>query len=194
MKNKFITISMLALAACSATQRPAVSPPNVYTADAGPAYTVDQDAYNTTLPPAEDVSIHLNVVDGAGPNGEIIAPLRTGQPAPFNGVLFNGPAVARIEVEFRGQAAQCRIDRQADLDRLRALAARDINMLNVGMNSQRAAYQLMLRSRDQEITRLYTYIQQNNTPQVNYWPYIGLSLGGLVLGAGTATVFFLLRP
>ena len=193
MQKRLVAASML-LIACSATQRTPVAPPSVYNGDAGSIAVVDQDAYNITLPSAADVSIHLPVVDGAGPSGEIIAPLRTGSPAPFNGVLFNGPAVARIEVEFRGQAAQCRIDRQTDIERMRAMAVRDIGLLNVTIHSQDQVYNLMLRSRDQEITRLYNYIQANNNPPINLWPYVGLSLGGLVLGAGVMSAFFLLRP
>lgn len=185
--KKILVFLIAFMVACSGVQRTLPAGPNVTVVDAGPDPTIDQDAYNITLPPVEDVAIRLNVVDGAGPNGEIIAPLRAGQPAPFNGVLFNGPAVARVEVEFRGQAAQCRIDRQADIDRMAALARRDIGLLTVRLDSQRQSYQLMINSRDRELTRLFTYIRENNNPPINPWPMIGVSLGAFVLGGGIMT-------
>ena len=191
--RKILIIFMLFLTACSGIQRPLPPPPNNLTVDAGPLVFVNSDAYTIVLPPVPDVALRLNISDGRTDSGEIISPLRTGQVAPIKGVLFNGPAVARIVVEFRGQAAQCRIDSQADLDRMAVMARRDIALLNLSLNSQRQAYTLMLASRDRDLTRLYTYIQQNNNPRVDPWPLVGVGLGGLVLGAGIMTAILLLN-
>lgn len=195
MKRKVIFSGLLLICftACSATRPPpVVSPPSTITLDASVAL-VDTDAYQITLPEASQVSINLPIVDGSGPNGERIAPLRTGQPAPFNGVLFNGPSVARIEVEFRGQQAQCQINRQADIDRVVAMSIRDIQNLTASLEAQRRMYDVMIRSRDSELDRLYNHARNTNQP-INYWPYIGIGLGGLVIGAGAATtIYFLSR-
>jgi hypothetical protein len=140
------------------------------------------------------VSIHLPLIDGVGPTGELIAPLRAGQPAPYNGVIFNGPAVARVVTEFQAQATQCVIDRQADVDRLRAIAIRDINLLNTSLVSQRRVYELMIQSRDIELRRFYNLtLQANNNNSINPWPIVLSGLGGLVLGGGIMSGILLLN-
>lgn len=193
MKNKIVSLFLVCLTACSAQQPiPVLSAPSVVNVDAGPPVYIDRDAYSIHLSDATQ-GIALAISDGSGPNGERIAPLRVGQPAPFNGVLFNGPAVARVDVEFRGQQAQCQINRQADIDRVVAMSIRDIQLLTNSLEAQRRTYDVMLRSRDLEINRLYNYARNTNQP-INYWPYIGIGVGGLVIGAGTVTaIYFLSR-
>lgn len=193
MKNKIIPLFLVCLTACSAQQPiPVLSAPSVVNVDAGPPVYIDRDAYSIHLSDATQ-GIALAISDGSGPNGERLTPLRTGQPAPFNGVLLNGPAVARVDVEFRGQQTQCLINRQADVDRVTAMAIRDIEALTNSLDSQRRAYELMIRSRDSEITRLYDYSRNRNQP-VNVWPYVAIGLGGLALGIGaTATIIILSR-
>lgn len=194
--KKILSLILIFILACSSTQtrnNTLPEPPNTSPVDSGTLPIIDQDAYNVHIESA-DVSIRLEIVDGAGPNGEILTPLRRGQPSPYNGVLFNGPAVARIQTEFHAQATQCLIDRQADVDRITAMARRDIDLLNVSLRSQRESYGLMLSSRDRDSNRLYTYIRQNNNSNsTDLWPYIGTGLGGLVLGAGIMTTILLLN-
>ncbi len=190
---KKLALICLFVAGCSAQQHSVLTPPNIINVDASQVSIVDRDAYQITLPSSPQVAINLPISDGSGPNGERIAPVRTGQPAPFNGVLFNGPAVARIEVEFRGQQAQCQINRQADIDRVVAMSTRDIENLTASLEAQRRTYDVVIRNRDSEINRLYNYARNNNQP-VNYWPYIGVGLAGIAVGAGAVvTVYFLSR-
>jgi hypothetical protein len=190
MKNHLLSFSLLLLSSC-ATTMPAISQPSVYTSEIQSAPIIDTDAYNVALPSTDQVAIHMPSSDGG--SGESITPLRTGQPAPYGGVLFNGPAVARISVEFRSQAAQCVIDRQADIDRIKALAVRDVGILNAAISAQTQEYNLMISSRDAEITRLFTYIKENNSPKLNPWPIVGATLGGIVLGGGIMTGILLTR-
>lgn len=192
--KKIVLVLSLLLLNCSATRpQETLTPPSVMNLDAGVVSYIDRDAYAITLPEASQQGITLPISDGSGPNGERIAPLRVGQPAPFNGVIFNGPAVARIDVEFRGQQAQCQINTQAQVDRVVAMSMRDIEMLTNSIEAQRRTYDVMIRSRDAEIRRLYNYARNNNQP-VNYWPYIGIGFGALVVGAGSATaIYFLSR-
>jgi len=192
MKQKIFFISIF-LTACSARQRQELAPPNFIPIDASQIYYVDRDAYHITLPTSSEVSINLPITDGGGPNGEIIVPMRAGQQAPFNGVLFNGPAVARVNVEFRAQQAQCLINRRADIDRVVAISLRDIDNLNASIEAQRRTYEAIIRNRDSEINRLYNYARNSNQP-VNYWPYVAVGLAGITVGVvSTVTIYFLTR-
>ena len=155
---------------------------------------INVDAYTVVLPPIPDVRLTMPTADGgAGPNGEAIVALHLHQAAPWPGVLFNGPALAFVEVEYRGQAERCLIDRRADLERVGARALADIRNLQATIGAQRTAYDLMLHGRDEEITRLYTYAQhQNSNPLLDKILWAG---GGLLLGVGLTSVYIVLsRP
>ena len=182
----------LTIVRCSAPQiRELPLRPNPYTVDVAELPPIDYDAYNIPLPSIGDGGLRLTVGSGeggVGASGELLAALGRNQPAPFAGVLFNGPALARIEVEFRGQETQCRIDRRADLDRLSARAVTDLRLLQTSFNSQGQAYTLMLTSRDQELERLYRQLASQRDPPFPYLPVI-LGVGGaLVVGLGVGSL------
>lgn len=182
---------LLAFVNCAASQQTNTTSlrPNPYTVDVAPLPIIDEDAYNVVLPPIPDAALQFR-----NGSGELIAPLRLGQMAPYTGVLFNNPAVARIEVEYRGLQEQCRIDRQADIDRMSSRAITDIHLLQTSMNAQAQSLNLMLTSRDQEIARLYHDLETAQHPRPDYISYILIGAGFLVVGAGTGLVIgFLAR-
>ena len=73
------------------------------------------------------------------------------------------------------------------------MSIRDIENLTASLEAQRRTYDVVIRNRDSEINRLYNYARNNNQP-VNYWPYIGVGLAGIAVGAGAVvTVYFLSR-
>jgi len=143
------------------------------------APSINEDAYRITLPASDAGSVF--VMNSS--SGELVAPLRQGQPAPFPGVLFNGPATARVEVEFRGQQARCLIDRQADIDRVAARAVTDIRLLQVTLNTNSLSYNLMLRSRDEEIQRLYEQLITATRP-ASVLSHVLTGASSFVLGFG----------
>jgi hypothetical protein len=125
------------------------------------------------------------LIPGGGANGEMIVPLRQDARAPFNGVLFNGPAVARIQVEFQAQQDRCVIDRRHDVALVVARYNSDIASLQLAMDTQRRTDQVLLNGRDTDIARLNRLLtQQSNAAN---GPHIGEGLvwagGGLLLGA-----------
>lgn len=190
--HRLITIFFLfvALLRCSAPQRPLPLRPTPYTVDVVSTIPIDYDAYNVPLPAVSDGGgLRITIgADGGTENGEAITPLRRNQQAPFAGVLFNGPALAMIEVEFRAQEARCLIDRRAELDRLSARAITDLRLLQTTLNTQTASYSLMLQSRDEEIDRLYRYIQANNNPPFPWTTVVLTGLGALLVGATVGTI------
>lgn len=117
-------------------------------------------------------------------NGELIVPLRQDAAAPFNGVLFNGPAIARVSVEFRAQQDRCLIERNHDVGLLSARYDADVSTLRLAMSTQERTANVLLSSRDQDIARLTRLLDVQTT--TNSGPHIGEGLiwagGGLVLG------------
>lgn len=188
MNNKpfkaiFLILLILNILSCSSLQRLPHRTPNNYSDASLIVPDVDLSAYRVILPSVSDASVRFS--DDAG---EIIAPLRSGQPAPFAGVLFNGPAVARVEVEFRGQREQCRINSQADLDRMAARSIADIALLQTTINTLTETYLLRLRTQEAELNQVYN-LTRINTP-TSPWLYVGLGVGGFALGLLTSLLIY----
>lgn len=129
------------------------------------------------------------LVTTGGPNGEIIVPLRQREPAPFNGVLFNGPAIARVSVEFSGQQRMCLIDRRHDVDLLTARYTEDVQSLQLALATQARTDQILLNGRDADMVRLNRLLEQqtraSNPPHLGegiVWAGAGFVLGVLIVG------------
>lgn len=137
--------------------------------------TAFQDAEN--LPPSIVFPFH-------GDQGEVIAPLFQDARAPFNGVIFNGPAIARVQVEFRNQQNQCLIDRRHDLSQVVARYNADVASLQNAMDTQRRMNEVILNQNNIDIQRLNQLLERSQ--QSNNGPHIGEGLiwatGGFLLG------------
>ena len=86
--------------------------------------TFDRSYYETADVP--DASV-LPLTDNA-PDARV-TPLSQGQTAPYNGVLFNGPAVASIQVQYRAEQERCLVERRTDQLRVGARAIADLERL-----------------------------------------------------------------
>ena len=121
---------------------------------------------------------------GVGRNGETIVPLRQGAPAPFPGVLLNGPAVARVAVEFNGQQQRCLIERQHDVALITARYVADTDSLRLALDTQRQTDEVLLNSRNDDVARLNRLLTQQASAASG--PHLGEGLiwasGGLLAG------------
>lgn len=122
-------------------------------------------------------------------NGELIVPLRQDASAPFNGVLFNGPAVARVSVEFQAQQQRCLIERNHDLGLVVARYNADVASLRLAMETQERTANVLISGRDHDIARLNrlleTQVAASSGPHISeglIWAGGGLLVGVLVVG------------
>lgn len=186
---------LMCFAACHSQTQSTL--PNLH--DGGVA-TVEPDlqgppAVNPTLDPDAGT---LNL-SNAGQNGEQITPLHQNDRAPYNGVLFNGPATAYLQVEYRSQAQRCLIDRQHDVALAVARYNADVASLHLALNTQRQMDQIVINGRDadvQSLLRLNQQIQRNNGPNLGndlLWAGGGFLLGVVLIG-GIALGYTLSRP
>lgn len=166
MNVRNLSLFLALTVACSSVQPshleplPTVQPP-----------TYDRQVYeDVVLPNPPDVTLSLSG------NGELIAPVRQGQAAPFNGVVFNGPAVASIQVQFSAQQQRCMIDRRADMLTIGARAMADLDIMQSEFVAAQQRSIVLLQSRDREINTL------RSVTHYNPWLMTGLGmLGGLAL-------------
>lgn len=132
-------------------------------------------------------------------NGELIVPLRQDVPAPFNGVLFNGPAVARVEVEFQAQRQRCQIERTRDLGLVVARYNADVASLHLALDTQERTANVLIESRDLDVARLNRLLESQT--RASSGPHIGEGMiwagGGFIVGAmvvGGIVIFASSRP
>lgn len=136
---------------------------------------------------------------GAAHNGELVVPLHQDASAPFNGVLFNGPAVARISVEFASQQRLCLIERNHDVGLVVARYDADVASLQLAIDTQRRTDNVLLSGRAQDVARLNRLLQTQVAASSG--PHIGEGLiwagGGLLAGVlvvGGIVIFANSRP
>jgi hypothetical protein len=151
----------------------------------------------TFTPDSAVVSTDASAIVPNGQNGEQIVPLRQGATAPFNGLLLNGPSVARITVEYQGQQQRCLIERRHDVELLTARYDADVATLNLARTTDAQQANLLLSGRDQDITRLQrlltTQTAENSGPRIGeglIWASGGLVVGVLLVGG----IVLLTRP
>jgi hypothetical protein len=177
------------LLSCSSPQTSRISTPST---DAG--VSLSSDVALLGLPEAGDRDASDSTSDAPllvpnSQNGELIVPLRQGALSPFNGVLFNGPAVARVSVEFRAQQERCLIERSHDVGLVVARYNTDVASLRLAMETQERTANVLISGRDQDITRLNRLLESqtaaNSGPHVVeglIWAGGGLVLGVLIVG------------
>ncbi|TXH11373.1 MAG: hypothetical protein E6R04_01985 [Spirochaetes bacterium] len=191
-KNTVATLIMLFLAffhaACSAT--PARVNSTLVIPDAGAATLAQPDVVLLGLPDRapQDASSHDSqpvLAVGTGANGEMVTPLSTGARAPYNGVLLNGPAVARISVEFRSQQDRCLIEQNRAVSLVEARYVADTASLRLAADTQRRTDQVVINGLDADISRLNRLLetQQREASGPHVLEGLAWASGGLVLGA-----------
>ena len=125
-------------------------------------------------------------------NGESIVPLRRGSRAPYNGVLFNGPAVAQVTVDFNAENQLCSIERQHDHALFVANYSADVASLRLALDTQRREAMVLLDSSSATIRNYAELLQAqertNHQSSSSFlsdiiWAGGGVIAGFLILGS-----------
>jgi len=118
--------------------------------------------------------------------GEEIATVTEGQPAPFDGTLFNTEAAARllIDLEFSQEACQIETTRQLQLQE--AQFHLEIDVLQASKDSLQLRFDETLLIRDDHILYLEKKITKKKVPPEVVFAIGVLSGVALTIGAGYA--------
>jgi len=110
-------------------------------------------------------------------------------PAPYDGVLLNMPAAAKILVEEKYTASEYELRLSFQLEKQAARYQKEIDLLNVSIDSITTTNTLVLDLRDKEITRLQDLVLKESEDHSILW-----ATGGTVVGiAITIGMFFLVQ-
>jgi len=116
-----------------------------------------------------------------------ITSIKQGQIAPFDGVLLNTPAAAKVFVQkdFSLEECQLKIDFEVEKEKDRLEEALD--HLNNSRNFEQKRYELLIGQKDEENKKLLEEITQEHTDYSLYWFAGGTALGiALTIGIGFA--------
>lgn len=190
---------LMLLTGCSATPPTRTIPPTLQNIDY--ALRVDMDAY--VVPEASidfsdagsDSGDATALLTGPFTHGEAVAPLRRTQQAPFDGVLFNAPALATIEVEFRASDAVCRVNGRAAQQRLAARAVADIERLQTSFRAHDTIARSIVSQQERDYQTLSNSVRQirsGETLRTVGWVSLGV-LSGLVVGGVVGYTIYTVR-
>lgn len=201
MKQLFTLLFLSLFISCCATTRP-----RTFQDIPIPELTnVNLDRYRPQQPPTtsqQDITAMINT-ESAARVGALAVPMYTQEqintltrsrvplPAnrvvgPWTGVCVNEPAINHIVTSTNEVVRRTQADGFQRLETLGANAIRDIQTLQSDIALLRSAYQARLRNREialQQADQQIAIAQRNNALLT-----IGLTVGGLVIGAGTTAL------
>jgi len=107
--------------------------------------------------------------------------LQEGDPAPFDGKLFNYEAVSELIVNRETAEEECELETQYQLDLQVAQHQLEIDRFQIQYDGLQERYDAMNLLKDDEITRLQDLIGKHPNRR-NVWMFAG----GVVAGIGTS--------
>ena len=114
----------------------------------------------------------------ASANEPKFAPLKKGEPAPFNGRIFNDAAVSKLIVDNRLKAEQCNIEIEYHKKRTVAEEKLKKDLLQAKYDADKQRFTDMLALRQEENEKLQKLIKPNRN---GWW-----LAGGFMLGTATS--------
>jgi len=117
--------------------------------------------------------------------GGKITDLKEGDPAPFNGILLDTTASARLLVEKEYQDEECDIRISYELEKIKARHALEMGIIENRLALSEESHSSILSLKNAEITRLQEIALKNPNDNANWW-----FTGGVVAGIITSVVIF----
>lgn len=119
---------------------------------------------------------------------ELVTTLSKGQPAPFNGTLFNTQATARLltDLEFTEQSCQIEIDRE--VGETRAIMQFEIDKAQARVEATEEILDTKLKLRDESIDMLSKELEKARKPNQAGWFVGGVAAGILFTAVGAWSV------
>ena len=113
---------------------------------------------------------------------EQVTTIEKGDPAPFNGTLFNTEAAARLltNLEFSQETCQIEIDRQLDLKT--AQLELKIDNLNSSLSGCTQRYKDILKIKNDQIIFLDDQLKKSSPNNKVLWFAIGIASGVIITG------------
>ena len=104
--------------------------------------------------------------------------LKQGEVAPFDGRLFNDPAVSRLIVDHQFRDLECKIRVDFEIGQANAASQYKYDLLYAKSEADNQKYQEIINIRDEHIKSLEKYVRPSNA---HWW-----IAAGFVAGAGSA--------
>lgn len=113
--------------------------------------------------------------------------LKTGEVAPFDGRLFNDPAVSKLIVDHQFGDLECKLRVDFEIGQANAASQYQYDLLYARSEADNQKYQEIISIRDQHIKSLEKYVRPSNA---HWW-----AIGGFTVGAGaTIGIMYAIAP
>ena len=113
--------------------------------------------------------------------------LKKGEVAPFDGRLFNDPAVSKLIVDHQFRDLECKIRVDFEIGQANAASQYKYDLLYARSEASDQKYQEIISIRDQHIQSLEKYVRPSNA---HWW-----AIGGFTVGAGaTIGIMYAIAP
>lgn len=124
--------------------------------------------------------------------GEAISPMKAGQKAPFDGVLYSTAAAAKVQVQLENAAEQCSIEKAHEVDKQKA--KQELALANEKAGKEAAQNRLteVLEIKNDQIQFLTKDIERREKKGKRNWGplyLVGGVVGGILLMAVSAYAY-----
>lgn len=135
----------------------------------------------------------------AQPGGEVsigrISPMEQGEKAPFDGVLLDAPAAAKLIVDQEEAEAKCQIEIDKEVEKVRAKLTLDLENMKAAKEAAERERDMRLALKEDHINFLEKEVENNARKAKNAkWWLIGGVAAGIALSVAGAFVIREIRP
>lgn len=116
----------------------------------------------------------------------MVAPLKAGDRAPFDGVLLNPQAVASVVATIDNIPNQISVETKKATATADASCSLKITNVTIELEYQKKVADLRIKNQDQQIELLTKEIKANEIQKTSNWIWLGIGVvGGVLLTSGT---------
>lgn len=143
-----------------------------------------------TISPYASVTSKFFVVVGSTSSSVVttpmIAPLKAGERAPFDGVLLNPQAVASVVATIDNIPNQIAVETKKATATADASCSLKITNVTIELEYQKKTAELRIKNQDQQIELLTKEIKSNEVAKTSNWIWLGVGVvGGILLTSST---------
>ena len=134
-------------------------------------------------PFAVDVSALMQEPEGPKPL-EAVSPMKEGQKAPFDGVLYSTAAAAKMQVELENQESKCQIKVEREVGKATAKLELDLANLRAAKVAAESKYADVVEIKNEQIRFLVTEAERQEKRNGNRWAplyFAGGVVGGILI-------------
>jgi len=116
--------------------------------------------------------------------------IKSGEAAPFDGMLLTNSEAAKVLAEAGVQKALCKENIRYEKEKITSASSLEKRKLEIIIATQDIKYKDVMELKELEIKRLYKQLEDMPNNNTSYWFSGGLALGSIVAIVASVAIFF----